>query len=517
MIDSSLIEALKRRRPAGLDIQPQAMAPMPMPVQDNEQGGTFAGARDLTAALMDKLAPQRKLPVFKSEPLQNMLPNVEASFRRGGQLDQYLNKPVLVGEEGPEVIVPKQPSTVIPTTALEQALTKPSPDPLPHREATEENLPQPPAPSWLPNTDTLQNALQGVQGPDVSRETMPYIDVGKAPKGPLPYGQEHLEDTPSKLRAAVVRALQQVEKTGAIPGVSVGQTLASAGPGALAGVLNPEFLNNDARARNQQKEAVGLGLQKRRQDVIEQGVDIENKRDIPEIRAEERLQKRRSDVYERLKLMKNYKRGQNPAFDAELTKAGIVLDDFDNRKVEHARVAPRWKENGYWKTLDEDGNVIDLKQGDRAMVDPNDVADTSGMTPKDRAMLGERAGDNQIQYGNKVAQAEAERDGAIESIQQVDLELRGIDAAIAASTDEYEKEDLRAERRELKKSRREALSKKAAADRLIGSLPKPQAQTQTSGQRPQFTEAELREIGKSRPGVDVEELVRRARANGQLK
>ena len=113
--------------PVGPDIAPQAMMQMPPQAQGgSELGSTIGSALGLgIQALMNRkgggmaAGGSNALRAASNANFGAGIPKFKLpGFARGGKLDKHIGKPVVVGENGAEVIIPTAPATVIPNHQL---------------------------------------------------------------------------------------------------------------------------------------------------------------------------------------------------------------------------------------------------------------------------------------------------------------------------------------------------------------------------------------------------------------
>lgn len=595
-----LLDALRqRKRPMGADLM---AAPLPsVPQDDPQQPGIgdalIRGAMKVGSAYFNRDEPQDSAPnpMAHTEEFDPYGRRRIHGYRRGGRYDRDLNRPMVVGEDGPEVIVPDKPGTVIPTDELERALRGiPAPpvrtadapvtdrlpatgqgvrpDALPslvgapnmptsqpanatpaplipteelRRALQGQGMPDhdfgrpdppmspglsPPTPIGVqPSTEDLLAALRGGPAPSMTPAPMNPVDSTKPPAFKRTDGQERIEDSPSRLRAALVTGLEGIARVGQIPGVSVAQTFAG-GINSLAGAVNPEILNDQARSRNQEREATALELKKRRLGVDAEEAGIQHTQ-----AATEELQGR--PAREQAKFI----------VEAQAKERELRAKDDREWAMWYDDQGRGWKR---FKDSRPDEPAIDPRDpsGKTQLVVPEEqVGYINGIAAKGKDIIGAQgaAAANTAKSENEYQQRQAEYEGNVAKLKAAAKGARAEAAAARAQKtaldekrkaspgdDAYENSLDAGRYQDLQDRIDKAEAAATAAETQLSALPKPVRPTTAvaptinapgtgTTQRPVKTEAEWRAIGeaekKKDPSIDVEELVRRAKANGQLR
>lgn len=259
--------------------------------------------------------------------------------------------------------------------------------------------------------------------------------------------------------------------------------LSMIGGNAALGVAAPKQVARELNARELQglQGEQARELKMRGEQANVQQTELENVALQGRPKAEAR--KAAQDAIEKdLSRLDHYKRGENVRLDQRLDDAGYEVTEFDKRKGE-TPIFTDWmgrkkhynRETGQW----EDTNLPE---------NPAEVPNAEGLLPKDVAGRAERDANrdtqDEEQYNTKTTAANAKRNGALESIKQIDAQLEGIDAKIEASkhgTDAdgkpvvYEPDPaLTQQKNTLTNARRQALADKAEADTIINSTVKPE-------------------------------------------
>ncbi len=148
---------------------------------------------------------------------------------------------------------------------------------------------------------------------------------------------------------------------------------------------------------------------------------------------------------------------------------------------------------GKWYLINEDGKR-ELVTDDKGNPLSDETFDVQTFQNGDAIVINRRTGETVRKLGNfskpdkpkdyteDRAKAAGNRSAALEAIKQADETLARLDPQIkAAKPESYEWSALQSQRAQIVTARNKALADKAEADTLLNTLPKPQAQAQSSG------------------------------------
>jgi hypothetical protein len=275
--NNAMLDALRQKRQRiGPDVAPSPMMAMPQPPAQSQQPGigeSLIGALGtLGSAYLNR---EEEAPQTNDEEQRYYRFGGMMGLRHGGRYDP--RKPFIVGEDGAELVDP-QSQTVIPNDILEQALrgnhgtpqetyggmpNAAPPMTRPRIAETPNNAAMPPALGGAPVIPGLEDAMRSVNLPGMGQPapiTPPDMrGLGKPPltSDERRMGIEREEETPSRLRAAIVTALQGIARNSQNPDATVGSTLAG-GIEGIGGAIDPQILNRDVRERNQGRQDQAL-------------------------------------------------------------------------------------------------------------------------------------------------------------------------------------------------------------------------------------------------------------------
>lgn len=345
-----------------------------------------------------------------------------------------------------------------------------------------------------------------VLGPDENNVIQPELDTTlERPRRTQPrdmvadltsYRRE-VEANPEKLsrkRALLVGLLQGLA-AGAQNGI--GGMLGGAATGAITGAISP---NTISRFRNQGKLAEidrDINSEVEREGALARIDYMRQRPAIQQQQMEQRAASQRSlsmsrkqaALLRQLSLQGKYKRGENPALDAQIDEADLEISDFDKSKNEGPRIRSG---DGYLWTVDEAGNPTPWRN-------PN-----NGQQMRSEAAIGREttASTQGVRQSNDINADLAEASQLESQADELESRANSLPTLGTTSTEDV---DLRDQAATLRRRAGVLRARAGSQQPITRSTPR------TSG----VSESQIRDEAKRR-GLDPDEAVKRARNKGIL-